>query len=99
MSFKAIATKCFSPCIGWIASLQLIILPSLTLKPAKATHLWIVEDLVYISVLQAFRFDQSCSCSKGVFGIISMYHTEFLNTKWWQHMILPTLNSSYSKTY
>ena len=31
-------------------------------------HLWIEEDLIYTSVHQAFGFDQSYSCSKGIFG-------------------------------
>ena len=26
-------------------------------------------------------------------------YPEFLNAKWWQHVLLPTLNRSYSKTY
>ena len=27
------------------------------------------------------------------------YHTEFLNKKWRQNVLLPTSNGSYSKTY
>ena len=49
-----------------VCHLQLIILPSLTLKPTNVTHQWIEEDLIYTSVHQAF--DCSCTCIKGVFG-------------------------------
>ena len=31
-------------------------------------HPWIEEDLIYTSMHQAFGFDQSYSCSKGIFG-------------------------------
>ena len=64
-----------------LVATQLIILPSLRFKPATVTHLWIEEDLVYISVCHAVGFDQPCSCSKGVSGRINCYHMEFLNTK------------------
>ena len=74
--------------------LQPIVLPSLMLKPANVTHLQIEEDLIYTSVCQALGFDHSCSCLWQ-----ELYHTEFLNEKWWRHVLLPTLNSSYSKTY
>ena len=50
--------------------LQLIVLPSLTFKIAHRAHLWIEEDLIYKSVCQAFGFDHSCSCCKGIFGRI-----------------------------
>ena len=56
--------------------------------------------MIYTSVRQAFGFAHSCSCSKGVFWHEAQWtHTEFLNTKWWRHVLLPTLDSSYSKTY
>ena len=77
--------------------LQPIVLPSLMLKPANVTHLQIEEDMIYTSVHKAFGFDQSYSCSKGVFGrngrqYSELHHTEFLNVKWRRHVLLPTLN-------
>ena len=43
------------------------------------------------SGLQEFGFDCFCSCCKGIFGMVfsTGYHTEFLNTKWWRHLLLP----------
>ena len=67
--------------------LQPIVLLSLMLKPANVTHLQIEEDLIYTNVHKAFGFDQSYSCSKGVFGrrqsngsqYSELHHMEFLN--------------------
>ena len=81
--------------------------PSIMLKPANVTHLWIEEDLIYTSVHKAFRFDQSYSCSKGVFGrrqsngsqYSELHHTEFLNVKWRRHMLLPTFKQLLLETY
>ena len=82
--------------------LQPIVLLSLMLKPANVTHLRIEEDLIYTSVHKALGFDQSYSCSKGVFGrrqSLSTVNCITLNVKWRRHVLLPTLNGSYSKTY
>ena len=98
--FKSHRYKRLSRHIGSIIRLQLIVLSSLTFRPASVTHLRIGEDMIYTSVCQAFGFAHSCSCSKGVFWHEAQWtRTEFLNTKWRRHVLLPTLNSSYSKTY
>ena len=98
--FKSHRYKRLSRHIGSIIHLQLIILSSLTFRPASVTLLQIGEDMIYTSVHQAFRFAHSCSCSKDVFWHEAQWTcTEFLNTKWQRHVLLPTLNSSYSKTY
>ena len=62
--FKATATKCH---ISSISCLQLIVLPSLILKPANEMVLWIEEDLIYTEMCQSLAFDHSCSCCKGIF--------------------------------
>ena len=90
MSFIAIATNGFSQLPH--RHLQPIILPRLMLKPANITHLWTEEDLIYTSVYQAFGFDQSHSCSKGIFGRRQLWngelhHMEFLNTKRQWHVL------------
>ena len=86
--FKSHRYKWLSRHIGSIIRLQLIVLSSLTFRPASVTHLRIGEDMIYTSVRQAFGFAHSCSCSKGVFWHEAQWtRTEFLNTKWRRHVL------------
>ena len=79
--------------------LQLIVLPSLTFKTAHTTHLWIEEDLIYTVCAKRSGLIVPVAVAKAYLAGSSVhYHTEFLNTRWRQHVLLPTSNSSYSKT-
>ena len=71
--------------------LQLIVLPSLMLKTAHIAHLWIEEDLIYTSLCQAFSLIVPVAVAKAYLAGSSVhYHTEFLNTRWQWHVLLPT---------
>ena len=94
--FKSHRYKRLSRYIGSIIHLHLVVLSSLTFRPASVAHLWIGEDMIYTCVRQAFRFAHSCSCSKGVFWHKAKGISQY---KMAGARALPTLNSSHSKSY
>ena len=90
-------------CISLLSGhLQQIVLPSLAFEPANVAHDPLIEeeDLIYTSLCQVFRFDHSYRCclwqNLVISTAVNTVVTQNFSIK--KHILLPTLNSSYSIT-